>query len=61
MARILAETLQVQRTTLSTQRDTLGTKRETLAIQKESLVHIRSIDRKTGGTAPPTPVSAAPR
>jgi hypothetical protein len=77
MTAILRETLAVQRNTLRTQRRTLKVQRQTraiqretvaiqrrlLVIQEEALVHIRSIDRKTGGTAPGTgtPVPAAPR
>jgi hypothetical protein len=64
-------TLATQRETLGTQRQTLGTQRETLdiqrrtfavlrrslAVQEEALVHVRSIDRKTGGPAPaPAPL-----
>jgi ABC-type transporter Mla subunit MlaD len=74
MRLILAETLGVQRATLRTQRRTLGVQRQTrdiqvqtldiqkrlLAIQEEALVHIRSIDRKTGGTVP-APTAAPPR
>jgi hypothetical protein len=59
IARILAETLRVQRATLAVQRRTLVIQRRsariqsrTLAIQREALVHIRSIDRKTGGSLP---------
>lgn len=37
---------------LSLQRRALAVQRETLAVQKEALVHIRSLDRKTGGPAP---------
>jgi hypothetical protein len=73
MKEILAETLEVQRSTLATQRRTLGTQRETLdiqkqtlavltrslAVQEEALVHVRSIDRKTGGPAP-EPTAAVP-
>jgi hypothetical protein len=75
MKLILAQTLDVQRRTLSTQLRTLRIQRRTfrlqrqsrniqqttLAIQREALVHIRSIDRKTGGTAPPLPVPAPQR
>jgi hypothetical protein len=75
ITRILAETLDVQRSTLDVQRTTLriqrstrriqkrsyAVQRRTLAIQEEALVHIRSIDRKTGGTAPETPLPAPAR
>lgn len=72
LPRILRETLDVQRSTLRVQQDTRTIQRRTLAIQErllaiqeEALVHIRSIDRKTGPAAPdtgaPAPVPAAPR
>jgi hypothetical protein len=78
MKLILAQTLAVQRATLNTQqrtlrlqrrtfalqRDSRDIQRTTLAIQRQALVHIRSIDRKTGGTppvTPATPLPAAPR
>ena len=68
ITRILAETLDVQRTTLRIQRSTrriqkrsYAVQRRTLAIHEEALVHIRSIDRKTGGTAPETPLPAPAR
>lgn len=48
----LEELLRIQRETSELQRQSLAVQRETLAIQKEALVHIRSIDRKTGGPAP---------
>jgi hypothetical protein len=75
MKQILAETLFVQRRTLLIQRHTLRVQRRTLAIQRQSrdiqqrtlavqeeaLVHIRSIDRKTGGPAPePVPAPTGP-
>jgi hypothetical protein len=46
------EVLRIQRETRDLQRQSLAVQRETLAIQKEALVHIRSIDSKTGGPAP---------
>ena len=46
------EILRIQRETRDLQRQSLAVQKETLAIQKEALVHIRSIDRKTGGPAP---------
>lgn len=49
---ILRETLGVQRSTLAAQLESLGVQKQTLAIQQEALKHIRSIDAKTGGTAP---------
>jgi hypothetical protein len=77
MRAILAETLEVQRGTLRTQRRTLRIQRQTrdiqretldiqrrlLVVQEEALVHIRSIDNKTGGTVnqPPVPAQAPPR
>jgi hypothetical protein len=63
---ILAETRRIQRTTLSAQLRSLRTQRSSrkiqkrtlailtrsLAVQEEALVHVRSIDQKTGGPAP---------
>lgn len=63
---ILAETREIQRSTLSTQVRSLRTQRSSrrvqkrtlailtrsLAVQEQALVHVRSIDRKTGGPAP---------
>ena len=54
MLSILYATLDVQQRTLRTQRRTLAIQKRLIATQDEALVHIRSIDRKTGGTAPPT-------
>jgi hypothetical protein len=51
-SRRLAEILEIQRTTLAVQRRALRVQRRTKAIQSEALVHIESIDRKTGGTVP---------
>ena len=50
----LGEILQIQRKTLATQRRALRVQRRSKAIQAQSLVHIESIDRKTGGTVPAT-------
>jgi hypothetical protein len=75
MRLLLGRTLEVQSRTLRTQRRTLKVQRQTreiqkqtlaiqerlLAIQEEALVHIRSIDRKTGGTAPAPPAAPLPR
>ena len=49
---VMEELLRIQRETRDLQRQSLAIQRETLAIQKEALVHIRSVDRKTGGPAP---------
>lgn len=46
------ELLRIQRQTLEVQRRTLRVQEQTLAVQREALTHIRSIDRKTGGSAP---------
>jgi hypothetical protein len=61
---LLRAQLDANRKTLSTQRLTLGhTQRiealfdQSLTIQREILERTRSLDRKTGGTAPPTPVT----
>jgi ABC-type transporter Mla subunit MlaD len=51
---LLRELLRVQVVTLETQRRSLRTQLTTLEIQREALKHIESIDRKTGGTVPPT-------
>jgi hypothetical protein len=48
----LRDALEVLRTTLSVQRRTLRVQRRSVSIQRQSLVHIESIDRKTGGTVP---------
>jgi hypothetical protein len=45
--------LAIQREALALQREALALNRETLAVAKETLQHARSIDAKTGGTAPP--------
>jgi hypothetical protein len=50
----LAEILRIQRMTLAVQRRALRVQRRSKAIQAESLVHIESIDDKTGGPVPPT-------
>jgi hypothetical protein len=55
---LLRRLLRVQKATLRTQRRSLSVQATTLDVQREALVHIRSIDRKTGGTVPPTPVAA---
>ncbi|HVL97164.1 MAG TPA: hypothetical protein VM266_15010 [Solirubrobacteraceae bacterium] len=47
---------ETNRSSLATQRRTEGLLRESLAIQRQTLVHIRSIDRKTGGPAPAAPI-----
>jgi hypothetical protein len=51
---LIRRLLRVQLQTLTIQRASLRTQRTTLAIQRQALVHIESIDRKTGGTVPPT-------
>ena len=53
LLRVQLITLETQRASLHTQRQTLAIQRQTLAIQRQALVHIESIDRKTGGPAPP--------
>jgi hypothetical protein len=50
--RLMRRLLRIQLATLASQRESLRTQLETLAIQRETLTHIRSIDRKTGGTVP---------
>ena len=44
--------LRIQLATLRTQKRSLDTQLATLAVQRQALVHIESIDRKTGGPAP---------
>jgi hypothetical protein len=46
--------LRIQLATLRTQKRSLDTQLATLTVQRQALVHIESIDRKTGGPAPPT-------
>jgi chromosome segregation ATPase len=53
LLRIQVATLETQKRSLRAQKRSLRTQLTTLAIQREALVHIRSIDRKTGGTVPP--------
>ena len=52
MRGVLHQVLSIQRRTLSAQLQALDVQRRTLAIQEEALTHIRSLDRKTGGTVP---------
>jgi hypothetical protein len=54
--RLMRRLLRIQIATLETQKRSLETQLATLEIQRQALVHIESIDRKTGGTAPPAPV-----
>jgi hypothetical protein len=58
--RLLRRLLRIQLATLDSQRASLRTQLETLETQRQALVHIESIDRKTGGTVPaegaPVPV-----
>jgi hypothetical protein len=48
--------LRVQKVTLRVQRSSRGIQARTLRVQLRALAHIESIDRKTGGQLPPTPV-----
>jgi hypothetical protein len=57
IVRLQRRTVRVQLASLKTQRDQLRAQLETLAIQREALVHIRSIDRKSGPPPPATPVT----
>jgi hypothetical protein len=61
--RVQRRTFRVNRQSRDLQRQALLVLQRSLAVQEEALVHVRSIDRKTGGTAPGTgaPVPAAPR
>jgi hypothetical protein len=51
--RLMRRLLRVQLDTLTTQKRSLRTQLKTLDIQRQALVHIESIDRKTGGPVPP--------
>jgi hypothetical protein len=51
--RLMRRLLRIQLVTLETQKRSLETQLKTLDIQRQALVHIESIDRKTGGTLPP--------
>jgi hypothetical protein len=57
---LMRRLLRGQLATLRSQRVSLRTQLASLEIQRQTLVHIKSIDRKTGGTVPPqgTPVPA---
>lgn len=52
-ARRIERLLTTQRRTLKTQRNSLAVQRRSLDVQTETLGHVRSIDEKTGGQAPP--------
>jgi hypothetical protein len=54
--RILQISTSTQREQLAVSKRTLGVLTESLAIQRETLEHARSLDRKTGGTVPATPL-----
>jgi hypothetical protein len=54
----LRESLRIQRQTLRIQRETLAVLQQSLAIQRGTEQHAESLDRKTGGTAPPTAAPA---
>ncbi|HEX8074750.1 MAG TPA: hypothetical protein VF545_07190 [Thermoleophilaceae bacterium] len=49
---LIRRLLRVQLATLTAQRIAVRTQLQTLAVQREALTHIKSIDRKTGGTVP---------
>lgn len=53
--RYMRRLIRIQIVTLETQKRSLETQLQTLDIQRQALAHIESIDRKTGGTAPPVP------
>ena len=55
--KVQRQTRAVQKETRAIQKQTLVIQQRLLAIQEEALVHIRSIDRKTGGPAPAPPVT----
>jgi hypothetical protein len=50
--RLTRRLIKIQLATLRTQRRSLTTQLKTLGIQRKALVHIESIDRKTGGPVP---------
>jgi hypothetical protein len=52
--KLMRRLLRLQLTTLRIQRRSLTAQLETLDIQRQALVSIKSIDRKTGGTVPPS-------
>lgn len=52
-AHLARDGVAMERRLLATQIEALGILRESLAIQRQTLQHAESIDRKTGGTAPP--------
>jgi hypothetical protein len=50
--RLMRRLIKIQAVTLRVQKRSLRTQLQTLGIQREALVHIKSIDRKTGGPVP---------
>jgi hypothetical protein len=50
--RLMRRLIKIQLVTLRVQRRSLSAQVKTLGIQREALVHIKSIDRKTGGPVP---------
>jgi hypothetical protein len=56
--RLMRRLLRIQLVTLEVQKRSLETQLATLDIQRQALVHIESIDRKTGGPVPPTATPA---
>jgi hypothetical protein len=50
--RLMRRLVRIQIATLRVQKRSLTTQLKTLGVQREALVHIRSIDRKTGGPVP---------
>ena len=56
--RLMRTLLRIQRATLEIQKRSLSAQLETLGVQRQALVHIESIDRKTGGPAPAAPAPA---
>jgi hypothetical protein len=50
----------IGRDSLAVQRQSLTILQQSMDIQRQTLAHAESVDRKTGGTAPPTAPVAAP-
>lgn len=55
LERLQRRLLSLQRRSLAVQKDSRRVQRRSRVIQRETLKHVRSLDRKTGGTFPPPP------
>jgi hypothetical protein len=56
VAAMQRETLALQREAVGLQRESLAVQRTSLGIQRSTEAHAASVDRKTGGPAPPVPL-----